>query len=136
MKAKLLGALIGLARVTDGNEHLISASSTGVLRQGLLAAASENREEMALALEAVTEQKKQMVPGCFQCANPCGKNDAFDLSLLERDPARELKTELLQQLRPDLEARLLYTALIAVGISGIDPSILKNLLEKAKENAI
>ena len=34
---QLTGALIGLARATDGNEHLISQSSTAVIVEGLFA---------------------------------------------------------------------------------------------------
>ena len=49
---KLIGALIGLARPTDGNEHLISPTSTTAIAAGLKALSSGETGACALGLKA------------------------------------------------------------------------------------
>lgn len=97
---RLIGVLIGLARATDGNEHLISESSTAVIVDCL--SAMHNNvvfDEAALEryLHRVSEEKRKMVPNCFTCAAPCGRTAAYDLQMLQAaDPEiREMKMRLL-----------------------------------------
>lgn len=138
---RLMGELIGLARATEGNEHLISDESTAVIVECLSALASQNEAVLEHLLQRVDGEKRRMVPGCFQCAAPCGRNNAYDLRLLQQEEPeqRDLKMQLLSSL-PALAVRcgaeaaeLYYPALIALGIEGIDPEILRSLLTKIQQ---
>ena len=131
MKAKLIGELIGLARATDGNEHLISDHSTTVIR-ACLTASPDFEEALNAYLSRVEEAKREMVPDCFLCANPCGKTAAFDLSQLESLPTdlRNAKQKILEALQdaayPAPEAAL-YRGLIALGMDGLSAEFLDSI---------
>ena len=104
LQDKLTGSLIGLARATDGNEHLISASSTAVIVEGLFATLTNvNFDNAALEklLERVVEEKRKMVPDCFACASPCGKNNDYDMQKLwaADEDIRSLKSLILFGIR-------------------------------------
>ena len=125
-KKQLLGAIIGLARVTDGNEHLITPEITQLLLECLYADPA-TKDACDIYLNKVDAAKRSMVPECFLCANPCGKNSAYDLDELElqTETVRSAKYTILNTLletqwsRPDsaLE-RKLYRGLIAMGLDG------------------
>ena len=130
----LLGELIGLARATDGNEHLIDEALTETVLECLAAAQTP---DLALWHARLTAQKRRMVPDCFSCAAPCGRNNACDLQTLESDiPMKKQLLEALIQLgKSDLRAgkeKAVYQSLIAVGIEGIDREILEDLLGQLK----
>ena len=136
LQDRLTGALIGLARATDGNEHLITASSTEVVVDGLFATLTNvNFDDAALnrLLERVEEEKRKMVPDCFACASPCGKNSAFDMRKLWNadEDVRSLKSLILFGVRgmaayayhaavlgyhDEVVDRFFYRALTAVGM--------------------
>ncbi|MBR2421591.1 MAG: hypothetical protein IKB09_04480 [Oscillospiraceae bacterium] len=142
MKNRLLGELIGLARATDGNEHLINPAATAVVIKCLAAAESLNPSALGELLGQVEEEKRNMVPDCFLCAHPCSKNSAHDMSLLqEEEPEhRDLKEKLLSELQKLAakgwaeDERLYYKTLIAVGIAGIDLQILESLLRQIQKH--
>lgn len=132
---RLTGALIGLARATDGNEHLINPSATAAVLEGLAAtalSADVTAEQLSGLLTRVTEEKRNMVPDCFLCTNPCGRTDDYDMKhLLDASDevfrrklrllsgARKLATSLLRYspTRPEKELEgFLYKALILVGM--------------------
>jgi len=133
-KEKLIGTLIGIARSTDGNEHLISDESTAFLRE-CLAAEIENSEEFRFLMERAAHIKRAMVPNCFFCANPCGRTAAFDFRELDGlEPGiRETKLRLLDHLAalsrsgrgPD---RLLYQGLIVIGMEDYPQEDLTSIL--------
>lgn len=91
--ARLLGALIGLARATDGNEHLISPSSTSVMIESLAAVHAGDSSKLGRLSEQVVQEKRSMVPACFSCASPCGKNSDYPIENLLNagDDIRSLK---------------------------------------------
>ena len=137
-RRKLIGELVGLARATDGNEHLITPESTAVLRRCLTACGGELEDAKEL-LSLVDRAKREMVPDCFLCASPCGKNSAYDVSELASAPSqiRALKEGLLSgairlagQEGGWEEDLLLYQALILVGMEAADEHILGCYLEK------
>ena len=142
MKNRLLGELIGSARATDGNEHLINPAATAVVIKCLAAAESLNPSALGELLGQVEEEKRNMVPDCFLCAHPCGKNSAYDMSLLqEEEPEhRDIKEKLLSELQKLAakgwaeDERLYYQTLIAVGIAGIDLQILESLLRQIQKH--
>ena len=93
-----VGALIGLARVTDGNPHLLSLQVREVLRSGL-ALCRREPDTCDRQVPAIHAMKAQLAPDCARCTHPCGKNDDFDLNLLAQDPEseREIKLALLDR---------------------------------------
>lgn len=135
LKTELIGALVGLARATDGNEHLISKDSTTAILTCLNAAPS-NQEELHFYLNLVDEVKQKMVPDCFHCANPCGRTSAYDLSALDKEPPeiQQAKLAILSRLyalakddeNPD-RSPLLYRGLIALGLDGYTAEELINI---------
>lgn len=133
---KLIGALIGLARATDGNEHLISASSTALVIESL--SASEPARIEAL-LGRVEDEKQKMVPDCFLCTSPCGRTSPYDLSTLKgaAPEVREIKTQILSEIRRlasgSADAKkesLFYRALIAVGMDDFTAEDLLPILQE------
>ncbi len=139
LQCRLIGALVGLARATDGNEHLITPDSTAVVLDSL-AANPSGEEELKDLLARVDEAKKKMVPDCFLCANPCGRTDSYDLSRIDQEEwdVREVKLRILAELRDlyegnidtDLEL-LLYRGLIAIGLEGYSAEELYVLFRTA-----
>lgn len=97
LRLRLLGALIGLVRAAEGNEHLITRQTTRLLYEGLLAADADP-ETLEQLLARAEEEKRRMVPGCFQCACPCGRTQDYDMTCLTSLPPerRELKQRLLE----------------------------------------
>ena len=82
---QLTGALIGIARAVDGNEHLISDSTDQIIQEGLTATipGAEPEEERLLALiQGAEDEKRKLVPLCYECASPCGKNNNYDIRRL------------------------------------------------------
>ena len=132
---RLLGELIGLARATEGNEHLITPAVTAVVIR-CLAAAEQPEEKLESLLAEVEEEKRNMVPNCFCCASPCGRNNAFDLQKLREEPVdiQTKKRQILEGLQAlatdgsETPADIFCTGLIAVGIEGIDPKFLDGIL--------
>lgn len=132
---ELLSQLIGLARATDGSEHLITPAAVAVVTAALKALHDGSPEAH---IAAVIEAKRAMVPNCFTCAAPCGRTSPFDLSLLKDDSqsVRAAKQELVRLLTglaaadPD-EATArdwFFLGLIAIGTQPISESALDALV--------
>ena len=98
-KQHLLGQLIGLARATEGNEHLLRPE-TCVLVCDALTALAEGDADWNKLLERIDEEKHRLVPMCYQCLGGCGRNDAYDVGLLRLDAPglRKAKYDLLDRL--------------------------------------
>ncbi len=91
MNEQLLSALIGLARATEGNEELVTEETGRLLFQGLSLVLAENEENavakapgaeahrMSELLANIREEKKRLVPNCFDCASPCGRTADYDM---------------------------------------------------------
>lgn len=135
IRNRLMGALIGLARATEGNEHLITPEVTAVVAACLTAT---DPEHMTLCLNRVAEEKRKMVPDCFYCASPCGRTSDYDISRLQTaaPEVRQLKAQLLEDLRrlapvvAEKDSLVIYKVLIAVGI---DEFSVEELLPIAQE---
>lgn len=136
---RLVGALIGLSRAVDNNEHLITPDTNAALLRALTA----SPPEAEAALTAVQQQKRLLVPNCFDCASPCGRTADCDFpALLDAAPdARAARLSLLDILRtlaraqstPDPAAcAFLYRALFALGTETYTPANLQPYQNEAE----
>ena len=136
LQDKLTGALIGLARATEGNEHMVTDSTAAVIVEGLFATLTNVNFDSTDLLELIGKveiEKKKLVPDCFHCASPCGRTNDYDLSKLWNadEDIRSLKSLILFGIRgiaayayhaavlgykDEVIHRFLYKALIAIGI--------------------
>lgn len=132
---KLLGELVGLARATDGNEHLITESVTQILAE-VLSANIPHESQYAAYSAKIEKAKQKMVPDCFHCANPCGRTASMDPKALEGESPqiRETKYSILDELRtiagavrsPEKDLKL-YRGLVILGLEGYTPEELTML---------
>ena len=85
LQDQLVGALIGIARAVDGNEHLIFDSTDEIVREGLAAAlpgANLGNDSLSALIRRAEDEKKKLIPLCYECAAPCGKNHNYDMRRL------------------------------------------------------
>ena len=137
---RLVGALIGLSRAVDNNDHLITPDTNAALLRALTAATPA---ECEAALTALQQQKRLLVPNCFDCASPCGRTADCDFpALLDAAPdARDARLSLLDALRalaraqstptPDACA-FLYRGLFALGTETYTPADLQPYQSEAE----
>lgn len=137
---RLVGALIGLSRAVENNEYLITPDTNAALLRALTAATPA---ECEAALTALQQQKRLLVPNCFDCASPCGRTADCDFpALLDAAPdARDARLSLLDALRalaraqstptPDACA-FLYRGLFALGTETYTPADLQPYQSEAE----
>ena len=85
LQDQLTGVLIGIARATDGNEHLISDSTDKIVRDGLAATRPDldlTEDSLPALIQDAEEEKRRLIPLCYECASPCGKNNNYDMRKL------------------------------------------------------
>lgn len=132
---QLTGALVGIARASSGNEHLLTDEISTLVMECLIAGDTRvdlDPNSLRLLLKRAEDAKRSMVPNCFACANPCGRTSDYDLAELQNDDAdvRSFKLRILDGVRkisaavfqpasqgyhiPEAE-NLLYTALFFLG---------------------
>lgn len=129
---QLIGALIGIARAVDGNEHLITPSATALIRACLRGIREDIADAEQLMVE-ILEEKRKIVPDCFVCANPCGRTSPFDLSQIPEGEIRQLKFTLLDALcccAETVDEALLYRCLAVIGIEDYEREELLPLLHQ------
>lgn len=152
LQDELTGALIGLARVADGNEP--AASTDRVLLEGLFTTVTNvnfDSEAVGRQIEVVHAEKEKLVPQCACCSSACVRNDDYDMKQLWEDDEdiRSLKSLLLFGLRgmaayayhalmlgytDDEVSRFFYKGLFAVGEDlGMD-ELLPLVMETGKVN--
>ncbi|MBQ8857921.1 MAG: hydroxylamine reductase [Lachnospiraceae bacterium] len=154
LQDELTGALIGLARSTEGNEALVTPEIDHLVIEGLFATLTNvnfNNESLTELIRKVHEAKAQLVPDCAVCTNACGRTDDYDLELLweEEEDIRSLKSLILFGIRGvaayayhadvlgyrDKEIHeFLYKALFAVGMEWDTEALLPIVLEVGKIN--
>ena len=135
LQDQLTGALIGLARATEGNEHLITETTDSLVVESLFTTLTNvNFDNNAIAelIRRVETEKQRLVPRCYECASACGRNDEYNMKgLWEADEdIRSLKSLILFGIRGvaayayhaavlgyrDAEVhKFLYKALFAIG---------------------
>ena len=99
LQDELTGALIGLARATQGDTHP-TEDTYRLLIKGLFSTitnVSFNGETIRGLIDAVHAEKEKLVPSCSACASPCGRNDDYDMKQLweAEEDIRSLKSLIL-----------------------------------------
>ena len=132
----LTGSLIGLARATEGNDHMISDSTAAVIVEGLFATLTNvnfDNDALHAIMERVEIEKQKLVPNCFTCSSSSGKNNDYDMSKLWNadEDIRSLKSLILFGIRgvaayayhaavfgykDDAVHKFLYKVLFAIGM--------------------
>ena len=130
---KLTGSLIGLARATEGNDHMVSDSTAAVIVEGLFATLTFDDDALLAIMERVEAEKRKLVPECCNCASPCGRNNDYDMGKLWNadEDIRSLKSLILFGIRgvaayvyhaavlgykDEAIHKFLYKALFAIGM--------------------
>ncbi len=105
-RAKLLdeltGALIGLARASDG--YPLPENAYHAMIEGLYSVLTDTGlDENALRqqISAVMQEKNALIPGCLVCAQPCGRTFNYDMERFWNadEEIRSLKAAVLSGLR-------------------------------------
>ena len=119
LRDQLTGILIGIARAVDGNEHLISDSTDKIVREGLAATffGTDLRNDLLTALiQRAEDEKRNLIPNCYECASPCGKNSDYDMRRLWDADKDVCSCRAAALGHTDQEVnRFFYQALFAVG---------------------
>lgn len=99
LQDELTGALIGLARATDGDAP-VNADTWRLMIEGLFTTVTNvsfNEKTIRELIDRVHEEKARLVPGCSGCGSRCGSNDDYDMNLLwnAQEDIRSLKSLIL-----------------------------------------
>ena len=155
LQDELTGALIGLARAAEGNEHLVNEEMNQLVLEGLFTTVTNvnfNDETLKILIFKIENAKKKLVPNCFTCSGSCGRNDNFDMNTLwtTDEDVRSLKSLILFGIRgmaayayhasvlgytDETISKFFYKALFAVGMKdwGMD-ELLPIVLEVGEVN--
>ena len=155
LQDELTGALIGLARAVEGNEHLVNEEMNQLVLEGLFTTVTNvnfNDETLKILIYKIENEKKKLVPNCFTCSGACGRNDNFDMNTLwtTDEDVRSLKSLILFGIRgmaayayhasvlgytDETISKFFYKALFAVGMKdwGMD-ELLPIVLEVGEVN--
>lgn len=155
LQDELTGALIGLARAAEGNEHLVNEEMNQLILEGLFTTVTNvnfNDETLKILIYKIENAKKKLVPNCFTCSGSCGRNDNFDMNTLwtTDEDVRSLKSLILFGIRgmaayayhasvlgytDETVSKFFYKALFAVGMKdwGMD-ELLPIVLEVGEVN--
>ena len=98
LQDELTGALIGLARASDGHET--TAATHKAMIEGLFTTLTNvnfNGETIQRQIDTVRREREKLIPGCTGCASPCGRNDEYDMNRLwtDNEDIRSLKSLIL-----------------------------------------
>lgn len=107
LQDKLTGALIGLARATEGKttgEQGLCAETFRMITEGLFATitnVSFDAEAIQNMIDKVEKEKNRLSPGCSACGIPCGKTNDYTLDNLwqAEEDIRSLKSLILFGIR-------------------------------------
>ena len=155
LQDELTGALVGLARAAEGNEHLVTEEMNQLVLEGLFTTVTNvnfNDETLKILIYKIENAKKKLVPNCFTCSGSCGRNDNFDMNTLwtTDEDVRSLKSLILFGIRgmaayayhasvlgytDETISKFFYKALFAIGTKdwGMD-ELLPIVLEVGEVN--
>lgn len=155
LQDKLTGALIGLARSTEGNEDMVNATTDRIVLDGLFTTITNvnfNNETINALIDRVNAEKERLVPNCLCCSSSCGRNGNYDMNELwnANEDIRSLKSLILFGIRgmaayayhamvlgytDESVNKFFYKALFAIGMKdwGMD-ELLPVVLEVGEVN--
>ena len=98
LQDELIGALIGLARASDGHEPATSTHKAMI--EGLFTTLTNvnfNEETILSQIDTVRQERDALISGCYACASSGSRNDAYDMTRLwsEHEDIRSLKSLIL-----------------------------------------
>ena len=103
LQDQLTGALIGLARATDGIENLDKGIYDLIIKGLFTTITNVNFYGATIKslIDAVHAEKEKLVPGCGTCGSPCGRIDDYDMAKLwdADEDIRSLKSLILFGIR-------------------------------------
>ena len=136
LQDQLTGALIGLARATEGSGSSVTEDTHRLVMEALFATLTNvnfDNDAIEELTRRVEEEKQRLAPDCSVCGSACGRNDNYDMEKLWNadEDIRSLKSLILFGVRgmaayayhaallgyTDEEVnRFFYKALFAVGM--------------------
>ena len=104
LQDKLTGALIGLARATEGQEDRVNDDTDRLVLEGLFTTVTNvsfNSEKITQLIDRVAAEKARFAPGCTSCETPCGGKEDYDMRELwdADEDIRSLKSLILFGIR-------------------------------------
>ena len=153
LQDELTGALIGLARATDGDTP-VSADTWLLLIEGLFTTVTNvnfSEKTIRTLIDRVHAEKARLIPNCSACASRCGRNDDYNMAELwnAQEDVRSLKSLILFGVRgmaayahhalvlgytDDTVNRFLAKALFAVGEDWGMDELLPIVMEVGEKN--
>ena len=150
----LTGALIGLARATEGNEPFVTAAMDDLVVEALFATITNvnfNDETLRALIARVDDAKRTLVPDCYSCGASCGRNADYDMNSLWQadEDIRSLKSLILFGIRgiaayayhasalgyrDEKVNRFFYKALFSVGADWGMDTLLPIVMEVGEVN--
>ena len=130
LQDQLTGALIGLARATDGNTQP-TENTYKLLVKGLFTTITNvnfNEATIKLLINEVHAEKEKLVPNCSDCGAPCGRNDDYEMSKIwdADEDIRSLKSLILFGIR-GVAAYAYHAAVLGYTDSKVNEFIAKAL---------
>ena len=136
LQDQLTGALIGLARATEGNGSSVTEDTHRLVMEALFATLTNvnfDNDAIEELTRRVEEEKQRLAPDCSVCGSACGRNDNYDMEKLWNadEDIRSLKSLILFGVRgmaayayhaallgytDEKVNRFFYKALFAVGM--------------------
>ena len=103
LQDELTGALIGLARATEGTIVPTETTYQAII-EGLFTTitnVSFDNDAIKVVIKKVREKKEKLVPNCSSCQAHCGRNDEYDMNELwnDNEDIRSLKSLILFGIR-------------------------------------
>ncbi len=99
LQDELTGALIGLARATDGASQM-TPDTWRIMIEGLFTTVTNvnfNEATLTKLIDRVHEEKNKLVPDCAECSSACARTEDYDMKLLwdAQEDVRSLKSLIL-----------------------------------------
>ena len=104
LQDQLTGALIGLARATEGNVSSVTEDTHRLVMEALFATLTNvnfDNDAIEELTRRVEEEKQRLAPDCSVCGSACGRNDNYDMEKLwnANEDIRSLKSLILFGIR-------------------------------------
>ena len=104
LQDQLTGALIGLARATEGNVSSVTEDTHRLVMEALFATLTNvnfDNDAIEELTRRVEEEKQRLAPDCSVCGSACGRNDNYDMEKLWNadEDVRSLKSLILFGIR-------------------------------------